>query len=113
MGRSRLSRYSSLLMMALGIVSILFVSILVGIVLTMVGLAMFLFYRRLSNRSQALPEDSRRKGSVEVEKSPSGSGQNVVKEKEIHIVVRIPCKHCGVLNDQLRTRCESCGAPLK
>lgn len=51
--RSRLSHYSSLLMMALGIITILFVSILVGTILTAVGIAMYLFYRRLQRRSRA------------------------------------------------------------
>jgi hypothetical protein len=47
------------------------------------------------------------------QEKPSVSSQIVVKEKEIHVVVRVPCKFCGVLNDQLRTKCESCGAALK
>ena len=51
--RSRLSRYSSIGMMALGIVTLLFVSILVGMILTGIGLLMYFFYRRLERRSQA------------------------------------------------------------
>jgi hypothetical protein len=94
-------------MMALGIVTILFVSILGGIVLTLVGLGMHFFYRRLQRRSLKTAEASRRKGGVEALPEPE-----VVREKEIQVVVRVPCKHCGVLNDQLRTKCESCGAPL-
>jgi len=55
-------------------------------------------------------------GLLKISKSsgpPPASSPTVVREKEIHVVVRIPCAHCGVLNDQLRTKCESCGAPLK
>jgi hypothetical protein len=94
-------------MMGLGIVTILFVSILGGIALTLVGLGMHFFYRRLERRSLKTAVASRRKGGVEAQTEPV-----VVREKEIRVVVRVPCKHCGVLNDQLRTRCESCGAPL-
>jgi len=94
-------------MMALGIVTILFVSILGGIVLTLVGLGMHFFSRRLERRSLKTAQASRRKGGVEGQTQPV-----VAREKEPQVVARVPCKHCGVLNDQLRTKCESCGAPL-
>ena len=109
---SRLSYYSSVLMMLLGIITFLFVDWRLGIVLIVVGFVMYRFYRR-QRSSKALAGNLRGKGSVELGTGPSGSGPNVVKEKEIHVVVRIPCRFCGVLNDQLRTKCESCGAPLK
>ncbi len=51
--RSRLSLYSSVGMMGLGIITLLFVSILVGMILTAIGLLMYFFYRRLERRSQA------------------------------------------------------------
>ena len=105
--RSRLSLYSSILMMVLGLVTIWAVQVLGGAILTLVGLAMYFFYRRLERRSQRMAEASRRKGGVETQTEPA------VREKEIHVVVRIPCAHCGVLNDQLRAKCESCGAPLR
>jgi MFS superfamily sulfate permease-like transporter len=98
--RSKLSRYSSILMMALGVATILFVSILVGMILTAVGLLMYFLYRRIERRSQRLADAS------------GGATPTVIKEKEVQVVVRVPCKHCGTLNDQLRTKCESCGAPL-
>jgi hypothetical protein len=94
-------------MMALGIVTILFVSILGGIALTLVGLGMHFFYRRLERRSLKTAEASRRKGGAEAQAEPV-----VAREKEIQVAVRVPCKFCGALNDQLRTKCESCGAPL-
>jgi hypothetical protein len=111
--RSRLSLYSSVLMMALGIITIVAVQVLGGAILTLVGLAMYFFYRRLERRSQRMAEASRKKGGVEAQPGPAISGPTIVKEKEIHVLVRIPCAHCGVLNDQLRTKCESCGAPLR
>lgn len=37
----------------------------------------------------------------------------IVREKEIHVVVKIPCRYCGVLNDQLLPKCQSCGAALR
>jgi len=101
-------------MMVLGIVTIVVVQVLSGAILTLVGLAMYFFYRRLERRSLKMAaEASRRKEGAEAETAPSISGPTIVKEKEIHVVVRIPCAHCGVLNDQLRTKCESCGAPLR
>jgi hypothetical protein len=37
---------------------------------------------------------------------------SVVKEREvIREVVRIPCRHCGILVDNTATKCPSCGAP--
>jgi hypothetical protein len=109
--RSRLSLYSSVGMMALGILTLLFVSILAGMILTAVGLLMYFFYRRLERRSQRLAEASGGFGST-VEEGSSGSAPIIIREKETQVVVRIPCKHCGTLNDQLRTKCESCGGPL-
>ncbi len=50
--RSRLSSYSSILMVALGIVTYLFVNPPAGLVLIALGAIMYLFYRRLM-RSQA------------------------------------------------------------
>jgi len=40
----------------------------------------------------------------------------VIKEREViqRDIVRVPCKHCGVLNDLATARfCSSCGAPIK
>jgi hypothetical protein len=105
--QSRLSRYSSLLMMALGIVTILFVSILGGIALTLVGLGMHFFYRRVQRRAMKTVEASRRKGGAEPE-----AKHGMAIEKETQAAVKIPCKFCGSLNDPLRTKCESCGAPM-
>lgn len=99
--RGRLSRFSSIAMMGLGIVTILFVSILVGFILTAIGLLMYFFNRRLERRKARLAEAGR-----------SDLAPLIIKEKETQVVVRIPCKHCGTLNDQLKTKCESCGAPL-
>jgi len=50
---TRLSRNSSLGMTLLGVITFLFVSALIGIILIVVGLVMFWFYRRNSARSQA------------------------------------------------------------
>jgi hypothetical protein len=113
--QSRLSLYSSVLMMALGIVTLSFVNILGGAILTLVGLGMYFFYRRLQRRSSKMARRilSGKVGVDFAETKPPVPGSTVVKEKEIHVVVRIPCSHCGVLNDQLRTKCESCGAPLR
>jgi hypothetical protein len=98
---SRISRGSSIAMMLLGVITLLFVSGLVGLILIAIGGVMYWFYRRQTKVSET-------EAAASVSSSPGA-----VREKEIHVVVRIPCKHCGVLNDQLRTKCESCGAPLK
>ena len=37
----------------------------------------------------------------------------VVKETEVKVVVKIPCRFCGTLNDQLSTKCVSCGASVR
>lgn len=68
--RSRLSLYSSVLMMALGIVTIWAVQVLGGVILTLVGLAMYFFYRRLQRRSQRMAEASRRQGGVKAGTEP-------------------------------------------
>jgi hypothetical protein len=94
-------------MMALGIVTILFVSILGGIALTLVGLGMHFFYRRVQRRALKTAEASRKKGGVEPQPRPG-----LASEKETQPEARILCKFCGALNDPLRTKCESCGAPL-
>lgn len=88
-------------MLLLGVITLLFVSGLLGLILIAVGGVMYWFYRRQNKISEASAATS------------PVQNPGVVREKEIHVVVRIPCKHCGVLNDQLRTKCESCGAPLK
>jgi len=51
---------------------------------------------------------SRRKGGEAL----AGQGGVVIKET-VKEVVKIPCRYCGVLNDQLNPKCESCGAPLR
>jgi len=43
---NRLSYYSSLLMILLGLVTWLFINGIFGIILVLIGLAMFWFYRR-------------------------------------------------------------------
>ena len=68
--RSRLSLYSSVLMMALGIITIWAVQVLSGAILTLVGLAMYFFYRRLQRRSQKMAEASRRNGGVKPDTRP-------------------------------------------
>ena len=42
------------------------------------------------------------------------TGSSVIVQKEVvkEVIVRIPCKHCGSLNDHLLKRCEYCGAPI-
>jgi hypothetical protein len=57
-------------MMVLGIVTIVAVQVLSGAILTLVGLAMYFFYRRLERRSQRMAEVSRRKGGVKAETEP-------------------------------------------
>ncbi|HLN50928.1 MAG TPA: hypothetical protein VK455_02580 [Thermoplasmata archaeon] len=43
--------------------------------------------------------------------SPSGSSQVIYKEREVvREVVKIPCRFCGQLNDQLSPKCSGCGA---
>lgn len=39
--------------------------------------------------------------------------ERVAKEKEVRVIVKIPCRYCGTLNDQLNLKCEPCGAPLR
>ena len=41
-----------------------------------------------------------------------GQGGIVIKET-VKEIVKIPCRYCGVLNDQLNSKCASCGAALK
>jgi hypothetical protein len=59
--------------------------------------------------SQILAQKAESVGKVEAVSSP----HPVDRVKEIHYVVKIPCRYCGVLNDQLGSKCESCGAPLR
>ena len=58
-------------------------------------------------------------GPLSKEPSPIGLGAgqpssvpSVILEKEIRVVVKVKCRYCGQLNDQLNSKCESCGAPL-
>lgn len=41
-----------------------------------------------------------------------GRPSSVIIEKEVRAVVRVKCEYCGQLNDQLNSKCESCGAPM-
>ena len=50
--RSRLPRASSLLMIALGIFALLFVSSTIGIALIVIGLIMYLVYGRITGRPE-------------------------------------------------------------
>jgi hypothetical protein len=44
--------------------------------------------------------------------APQEPGQVIYKEREvIREVVRIPCRYCGQLNDQLSVKCSGCGSP--
>jgi hypothetical protein len=43
----------------------------------------------------------------------ASAGQGVVIKETVKEVVKIPCRYCGVLNDQLNSKCESCGARLR
>lgn len=61
---SRLSSYSSVLMMLLGIVAFLFVDWRLGIVLIVVGYVMYRFYLRQRKRSQAGMDSLAGKGAV-------------------------------------------------
>jgi hypothetical protein len=36
----------------------------------------------------------------------------IIVEKEVRVVVKVKCKYCGQLNNQLNSKCESCGASL-
>jgi len=48
------------------------------------------------------------------EREPGENQIPFIREREIHhVIVKIPCRYCGVLNDQLRNKCESCGAALR
>lgn len=49
---NRLSRYSALLMILLGLVTLLFLSGFYGSILTAIGLVMYWFYRRQTRLSQ-------------------------------------------------------------
>jgi ribosomal protein L40E len=42
------------------------------------------------------------------------SGQTVEKEKlvEREVVVKVKCRYCGALNDQMARKCVSCGGPM-
>jgi hypothetical protein len=110
---SRLSRGSSLGMMLLGVLTLLFVSGFVGLCLIAVGLVMYWFYQKGMRNSLVAAKNSAQETHAGAVASKPPPPTTIVKEKEIHVVVRIPCKHCGTLNDQLRTKCESCGAPLR
>jgi len=45
----------------------------------------------------------------------AGKGEQggVVVKETVREIVKIPCRYCGVLNDQLNSKCESCGARLR
>ncbi len=50
---------------------------------------------------------------VVVAAAPADSPQVIYKEREvIREVVRIPCRYCGTLNDQLSVKCSGCGAAM-
>lgn len=61
---SRLSRGSSLGMILLGVLTLLFVSGFVGLILIAIGLAMYWLYRRQSRPSQARGEPQLQKGAT-------------------------------------------------
>jgi hypothetical protein len=67
--------------------------------------------KAIQAEEQAKPAQDERPAVVRPEKqAPS---QTVLKEKEIHVIVKVPCRYCGVLNDQFAAKCESCGAPTR
>jgi hypothetical protein len=89
----RLSRYSSIAMILVGVFTLLFVSGFFGLIITIVGVVMWWFYRR-----QARATAQRAAGPASVD---AGQGPTVA------------CRYCGVLNQQLASKCTSCGAPLR
>jgi len=62
----------------------------------------------ISARKDVVERESRSKHQPSSAYPPS-----VIREREVQVVVKIPCRYCGVLNDQLRSKCESCGAPMR
>ena len=100
----RLSYYSSLLMIALGLVTLLFISGFFGLILIVVGALMYRFARKGSSSPVAL---SMPPGAAET------TSTSPVIAKEGQVVAKIPCKFCGTLNDQQSSKCESCGAALR
>lgn len=91
----RLSRYSSIAMILVGVFTLLFVSGFFGLIITVVGVVMWWFYRR---QARAAAE-----GSPAEPLAASGDAQGP----------SVACRYCGVLNDQRRSKCSSCGAPLR
>jgi len=67
----------------------------------------------ISERKQAVAAQARTEGKAIVREQPIAPVQHTLKEKEIHVVVKIPCRFCGILNDQLSPKCQSCGAPIR
>jgi len=61
--------------------------------------------------AQTKPAQTERSSGVPPE--TQATGQTILKEKEIHVVVKIPCRYCGTLNDQFAAKCESCGASIR
>ena len=61
---SRLSRNSSLGMVGLGVITFLFVSAGVGILIMIVGMVMFWFYRRQTRPSGSASEPAADKGAA-------------------------------------------------
>ena len=60
----RLSRYSSIGMMLLGVVTLLFVSGFFGLVLIVIGAIMYRYYRRQTARAQAITGPQVDKGAA-------------------------------------------------
>jgi len=54
-----------------------------------------------------------RKAMVKEEHEETQTSSPTVVKEIHHVVVKIPCRYCGLLNDQIRNKCEGCGAPLR
>jgi hypothetical protein len=67
----------------------------------------------ISERKEAVPASARTETKTIPHESATASAQHTLKEKEIHVVVKIPCRFCGTLNDQFSPKCLSCGAPIR
>ena len=54
------------------------------------------------------------KGPVEVARPQPVIKETIIKEKEIiREIVRLPCKYCGTLVNQIEIKCPNCGGNLK
>lgn len=88
-------------LLLIGIFMLIFISLILGLVVIVVGLVMLHYNRR--NAARLLQNEPTGYSSTPSAPTAVG-GQEMAK---------VRCKYCGTVNDQTKTSvCSNCGAPL-